>query len=401
MISPVSTSRSSSDSFSSSDRRAFQSVAVQFFVNGALFASFVPRLPEIRDRVDVSVSTIGILLSLAGVSGLIGSALVSGAIGRFGTRGVMLWGSACVSASLAVVGLAQSPIVLVIGLVGMMTFDVLVDVAMNMQGSWLSSRRRTPVLNRLHGLWSLGTLVGGAVSSRMAAAGVSLTSHVVGAAIVLLLVLAYVGPGLLRSDQEGHADVVDDAPKVGGRTLSKVVLLGFFAAGGFGVTLELTSIDWAAFRLSDDFGLSAGSAALGYVAVTAGMTLARFAGDSVVARIGNAATTWLSLAFTAVGVLIGNLSTNSDMSTAGYLLVGAGIAPLLPAMYDTAARYPGRAGVGLGALTAGMRSAALAMPAFVGFLAGTSLTVGQAIAIVALPSVAGFALSVARLDSTR
>ena len=49
---------------------------------------------------------------------------------------------------------------------GMTGFDVLVDVSMNMQASWLSARRHTPVMNRLHGLWSLGTVVGGRTGGR-------------------------------------------------------------------------------------------------------------------------------------------------------------------------------------------------------------------------------------------
>ncbi|MCB0993047.1 MAG: hypothetical protein KDB16_18865, partial [Acidimicrobiales bacterium] len=136
----MSTERSAS-AYSAVHSRALKSVAVQFFVNGALFASFVPRLPEIRDRIEVSVSTIGVLLSLAGLSGLLGSAAVGHVIGRFGTRRVMLSASAVVSGCLAVVGLARSPALFVVGLMGMIAFDVLVDVAMNMQGSWLSALR--------------------------------------------------------------------------------------------------------------------------------------------------------------------------------------------------------------------------------------------------------------------
>ena len=45
------------------DRRALQSVATQFFVNGAVFASISPRLPEIRTRIDVTTGTLGVLLA--------------------------------------------------------------------------------------------------------------------------------------------------------------------------------------------------------------------------------------------------------------------------------------------------------------------------------------------------
>ncbi|MCY3910012.1 MAG: hypothetical protein OXF99_00775 [bacterium] len=53
--------------FDRADSRALRAVAAQFFVNGTLFASFVPRLPEIRDRVEISVAGVGALLSTAGV----------------------------------------------------------------------------------------------------------------------------------------------------------------------------------------------------------------------------------------------------------------------------------------------------------------------------------------------
>jgi hypothetical protein len=44
--------------------------------------------------------------------------------------------------------------------------DVLVDISMNLQGSWISARRHTPVMNRLHGTWSLGAFTGGSAPRR-------------------------------------------------------------------------------------------------------------------------------------------------------------------------------------------------------------------------------------------
>ncbi|MFA9563526.1 MAG: MFS transporter, partial [Acidimicrobiales bacterium] len=257
---------------------------MQFFVNGALFASFIPRLPEIRDRVGISIAGLGLLMSVAGASGLIGSAAVGPAITRFGTRRVMLVAGTLLSLSLAVVGLATTPLLLLVGLVGMLTFDVLVDVAMNMQGSWLSARRHAPVMNRLHGLWSLGTVVGGVSSARIAAAGVSLSAHLVSAAAALLVVVVVVNRGVLRVDehpQDGATTGVpaEDATRTSWRPSPILVL--FLLAGFFAVAIESTSIEWAAFRFTDDFGTTAGFAALGYVAVTGGMTIGRFAGDAV------------------------------------------------------------------------------------------------------------------------
>ncbi len=384
-------SDTSQPQFSAFDQRALRSIAVQFFVNGALFASFIPRMPEIRDRVGITVAGVGLLMAMAGVTGLIASAMVGRAITRFGTRSVMLVAGAVVSLSLPIVGLATAPVVLLIGLVGMLSFDVFVDVAMNMQGSWLSARRHTPVMNRLHGLWSLGTVIGGISSSRIAAAGVSLSVHLASAGAVLLAVLAYVGHGILRTDEHQQTSAAITQGNDPRRQFSPILML-FALAGFFAFALESASIDWAAFRLTDDYVASAGLAALAYVAVTAGMTIGRFAGDWATVQLGPQRLTQLSLALSGVGLAVASLVTHRYLNLVGYAIAGLGIATLLPMLYDTAAKHPGKAGAGLGALSAGLRTASLIVPLIVGTLAATRFSVGSAIAIVTLPSVVGFAI---------
>ena len=113
------------------DRRALQSVSVQFFANGVVYASFIPELPEIRDRVGISIGGLGLVLMLASISGLIGSLLTGRVIARFGTRNVVIAGTLLSIGSLPIVGFATTPAMLVVGLVGLLFFDVFIDVAMN------------------------------------------------------------------------------------------------------------------------------------------------------------------------------------------------------------------------------------------------------------------------------
>ncbi len=363
------------------DRRALAAVAAQFFINGALFASFIPRLPEIRDRVGVTVAGVGLMMSIAASISILGSLVVGPAIERFGSRTVILAAGTLVSFALAVIGLATTSPLLLIGLAGMLTFDVFVDVGMNLQGSWLSARRTRPVMNRLHGLWSLGSVVGGLAAARMAAAGVSLSVHIFGAALVLFAALGLVANGLLGSDLPS----ANTSTVASGSSRTKWLLFAFFFAGLFAFTLESTAIDWAAFRIGDDFAASAGVAALGYVAVTAGMTVGRLAGDSIAYRAGPARLMTGATALTGVGLATATLSPNQTLVLVGFAGAGLGVATVLPGLYDKAAKSPGRPGAGLGALTAGLRAASLAVPLVVGLLAGTSLSVGSAIALVTLP----------------
>ena len=371
------------------DRRALAAVAAQFFVNGALPASFIPRLPEIRDQVGITIAEVGLLVSLAGLVGLVGSATVGRLVRRLGTRRVMIAAGVVVATSLAVIGTAETPVVLFVGLVGMMSFDVLVDVSMNMQASWLSARRHTPVMNRLHGLWSLGTVVGGLAAASAAAAGVSIRVHLIAAAIVLLLVLVFVARGVLRSD-ETHARPDSPFPDDRARLRSRSILFLFLLAGVFAVALEYTASDWAAFRLVDDFGTGAGFAGLGYIAATGGMTIGRMSGDWVVIRLGTYRLLLVAIALSGLGLAIAALAPNRYVTLAGFLVAGLGTATMLPRLYDDAAKLPGRPGAGLGALTAGVRIAILVLPVVIGTLAATSLSVGSAIAISTLPCAVGF-----------
>ncbi|NNE72928.1 MAG: MFS transporter [Acidimicrobiales bacterium] len=376
-------------SFTSADRRALTAVAAQFFINGAVVASFIPRLPELRDRLGIDLGDLGVLLAGAGLFGIASSATCGPLIERFGSRRVILAGGTVLVAMLPIIGVATHPAVLFLALAGLSFFDVQVDVAMNLQGSWLSARRPTPVMNRLHGLWSLGTVVGGLVVAPLAAQGVSLEVHLSSAAVVLLLVLFFVGRGLLRVDE--HVEVAE-ASSSGPLRSRRLPLVLLFLGGVCALTVEISSSDWAAFRLADDFGAAAGFAGLGYVAHTVGMTIGRFGGDWVQDRLGGDGLLRLGLALATLGLAGTALVPNRTVVLAALVVAGLGIAPLFPRLYDDAAQLAARPGAGLGALTAGSRVASIAAPALVGALADTSLSVGSALALVTLPSIAGMAV---------
>ncbi len=375
--------------FSQADRRALVAVATQFFINGTVFASFLPRLPEIRDQIGITVDRVGLLMSLAGLTGLLGSLAVGRAIGRFGTRLVMTGTATVIALTLPLVGYARSQYTLLAALAIILGLDVLVDVSMNMQGSWLSARRHAPVMSRLHGLWSLGTVIGGLVAARVAAAGVPLSVHLPAATVVLLAAVFLVSRWALRDDE---ATVAEPAVRVPGRQGNRRwVLMMFGLAGMAALAVEATSIDWAAFRFADDFGTSAGQAALAYVAVTGGMTAGRFGGDWAAHRLGAERLGWLSTALTGGGMMAATLVDVRWIDLIGFFVAGIGIAVMLPTIYDRAAKHPGRPGAGLGALTAGLRVATIVFPVMVGWLASTSLSVGAAMALVTIPAVVAFA----------
>ena len=379
----------SASAFTATDRRALASVATQFFVNGAVFASFVPRLPEIRDRIDVSLGELGATMTAAAVVGVAGGFVAPALLKRFGTRWSLIVGAVVLISMLPAIGFSTTLLAFGLSLAVMQAFDVVVDVAMNLQGSWLSARRHAPVMNRLHGLWSLGTVVGGIAAAQVAAAGVSLQTHLVVVTGILAVALVFVGRGLLREDQD--VDEVTDGGR-NGAARSALVLIAL--AGAFAIAVEIISSDWAAFRLKDDFDTSAGFAGLGFVAYTSGMTIGRFSGDAIEARWGAQRMLTSFVAVAAVGLTAASFFPNRWVVLAAYCLAGLGNSTMFPKLYDDAAKMPGAKGAGLGALTAGSRVMVLIAPVIIGSLASTSLSVGAAVAVITLPSIVGFAVIV-------
>ena len=363
------------------DRRALLAVATQFFINGAVVASYVPRLPGIRDRLGIDLGTIGIVIAVATAGGVFGSAAVSRAIDRFGTKRVMMGGALALVGLLPVVGFVTTWVQLLLVLALIAASDVMTDVAMNLQGSALSARRSTPVMNRLHAMWSLGTVVGGLIAAAMAGLEVSLRLHLIVAALVLLVGLLYVVPGLLTEDDVPE----EDDSVVGERRGAKLVGL-FGLLGAAAIVPEMINSDWAAFRLTDDLDASDGVAGLAYVAFTSGMVTGRLFGDTVVERLGSNVMLRLATVVAAVGVAAATLIPVVASVFVGLFIAGLGVSVMFPQLYDAAAKSP-QSAAALGGLTAGSRIALLAAPAIVGALANTAtFTVGSAIALVTIPA---------------
>ena len=367
-------------------------MAAQFFVNGAMTASFIARAPQIRDRIGVTIDRFGLLLTVAGAFGLLGSVLAGRIVDRFGTYRVLMTGAVVMVVALPSMGLARSPVWYLAAMMAYVFVDVLVDISMNLQGSWISARRHTPVMNRLHGTWSFGAFTGGLGAAGANAAGLTLPQHFAVVTVATAGLLVVVSRGLLRADEDGHDDTRDRPVVVPvGRRARLVPLALLLVAGLFALVVEMTGGDWAAFRLADDFGTSAALASGAFVAFTVGMSSVRMGGDFLQSRLGRRRLHHWSLATVTVGLVLASLVPDRWVSIGGFALVGAGVATFLPMLYDDAARAPGRRGAGLGAMTAGSRIAVLATPVAVGAIAGTSWSVGAAIAVVTLPCVVGFA----------
>src|SRR6185295_20026175 len=99
--------------------------------------------------------------------------------------------------------------------------------------------------------------------------------------------------------------------------------------------------DWCVLYLKQDVGLPQAQAALGYATFSAAMALSRFGGDLLRSRYSERALLRLGgivAAFAMIGVLI---SANAWIAFIGFALIGAGLAPVAPILFNAATRVPG------------------------------------------------------------
>jgi MFS family permease len=360
-------------------RRLIISVAGVFFVNGMVSSNWLPRIPEVRDRLGITNQGLGLALLGGGLGGLLGSFFVAGSIRRFGTKRVVTVAASLGALGLPIISVANSAFLL-FGALSLVGFcDVLNDMAMNAQAVMGQNRYGRPILNRMHGAWSMGFVTGAILGSLARAAKLDIRVHFGLIAVLLLATIVFARRGLLAVDE--HRDDTDGvAPKAKLKINTKVVAMAFVAIGV--AVFEAAPNDWSAVALKDLFDVQDWTG-LGVVTFAGFMLIGRIFGDHVVERVGQKRTMEAAIFLTSVGALIVMIAPAAAVLILGYAVWGLGVSVLFPQLYGDAASLPGTtAGAGLAAMAVGQRFGFLAAPVLIGTLSkAINLRVAFAIAI--------------------
>lgn len=366
----------------SSTRRLTLSVCVLFFANGAVYGNWLPRLPEIKDRLDVSNAGLAVALLGGGVGGIVGSLAVGRIMSRLGSRRLVLWSLLFLPACMTLIGFVGEPWMLLVVLALIGVTDVLADVAMNAQGVIAQERLQRSIMNRLHGLWSLGFATGTLVGSLCAGFDVDLRVQVVSVAIVLIALSRVVGRHLAATDPQ-HDASGDATPS---RRQLGIVAVALAVAGAGAISLEGAPNEWASLLMRDEFGIGSW-AGFGTVAFGSGMLLGRFSGDHVQERLGFDRMFRFATVLIVVGLAAAIITNVVLVGLLGLFVSGVGQSVIFPRLYLVAARIPGlSAGAGLGALMVGLRVGGMATTLSMGAISdATNLRVALAVVgIIAL-----------------
>ena len=346
-------------------------MALLFFVNGVVVGSWLPRLPELRDRLGIDLSALGLTLALGGLGSLIGSSLSGLVVGRFGARRTAVTAGAAVYVVLPLIAVAPVALVLALVLAIIGFIDAQADVGMNAVGVRVEEAVGRSVMTRLYGLWSLGTLIGSGFSALAVLAGIDL-----GIQLVIVSVIG-LGTALYAARL-----IPETAPRRREGERSGRLAVGLMLAGGFAVFIEGAPFDWSALFLVDVTGTGAALAGTGVIVFTGGMLIGRLAGDHVVDRFGAIPTLYSGIVVSVLACFFVVGLQTVVTSLIGFAVWGLGISVALPVLYKLAGSHRSFGeGSGLAALTVGTRLGFMVAPALIG-VAATAWTLPVALGVI-------------------
>jgi MFS family permease len=368
-------------------RKARASVVGAFALHAAVAGTLGPRLPAVKEQAEITDGELGVALAVFAVGLFVGTRIVSPLLDRFGTRGVLRGGMPLLGVSLLGPAFAESLPSLAAALFLVGALSGILDVAMNSNAVVVERSYGRPIMSSIHGTWSAGMLVASGGAAAAAALDVPLRLHFGLAALAIALVSASALGHLAAA-----ADVPQQLPAVRtrGYLLARPVLLlgiiGFCSFLGEGA-----AIDWSAVYVDESLDASRGAAALAFVAFSVGITASRFLVDRIATRLGPVPVVRWGATLAAAGLALGLAVPETGAAIAGFALLGAGLAPVVPTVFSAAGNMRARSG----------RSALAAVVtiSYLGSILGPAL-IGFVTSLVGLRAALGIPVLLALLAAT-
>jgi MFS family permease len=322
---------------------------VIFFTQGFATLSWMPRIPEFIDNLQVSKELWGAIIGFGGVGSLIPLLFTSRLVIRYGTTPIIKFSSFAMVAMLLVLPYpTQWWLFLVFNF--MLSFAISVfNIALNSQAVMFQKRVNKVLLGSFHGSWSIGAAASAGVSSIIAAfTPLELQMFLMSMLCLVLFVWA-----ARHMVQPAESDAVDrDVPSERISWLKTPPFLWLLAVGGFmGMWPELVLMDWSSVYAKEVLNLDPSRAAWPYTIFVIAMIVGRFSITRLtekynVARLSQVGGIFGSIAL-ALAIYLSATLADVNQNLALFLLcvffaiAGLGISSMVPGFFSMAGNVEG------------------------------------------------------------
>ncbi|HVX51699.1 MAG TPA: MFS transporter [Chitinophagaceae bacterium] len=333
-------------------------VSVFFFIAGLDFASWTGRIPDIKSRLHLNEGALGSVL-FALPAGLMFSLPLSGwLVTKFGSRRTII-ASALGGASILVgIGSVTAVWQLVVLLFLFGIFGNLLNISQNTQAVGVEMAYGRSIMASFHGLWSSAGCTGYLLGMLFVSLKIAPVYHFACIWMTVVTAVIIIYRNLLVKDRDtGTRQPLFAKPD---NAILKLGVIAFCS-----MVSEGTMFDWSGVYFQKVVGAPGGLILLGSVSFMSMMAFMRFIGDYLITRFGVKRMLQVSGVVIATGLLTAVLLPYLYTAAAGFLLVGFGVALIVPMAYGLAGKSK--------TMAPGMALAAVSSIGFIGFLMGPPL----------------------------
>ena len=241
----------------------YKLIQALFLVYAFLLMSWIPRFPEIKANLGLNIGEFGTLISTAAIGGVVSLFLTGHLVHKYGVKRVILTNIWIMGVAYFFIVRTESLGIFLICNIAIGWSSSAYHISINAQGFSAMARVKDLTIARLHGMWSLGTLLT-AIFSGFILNYITISWHVGGLAVIATLVLTAIvqrlTPVLIKANQ-------NDEEHLPLKTLFTSFRIDWLVSGGFltAVFIEFSTGDWSAIFAKERIGVSPGLAALPYV----------------------------------------------------------------------------------------------------------------------------------------
>jgi MFS family permease len=343
---------------------------VVFGVNGFALASWMSRIPDIKQTLHLTPGTLSLLLLAVSAGSLIGLPLAGRLAHKYGALTVVRLGLALAMSGELVAAIAVqfsgSPWWVVPGLLFVGLGNGVWDVSQNLEGTRIETALGKAIMPWFHAAFSGGTVVAALIGATLTALKIPILIHIGVIVVLAVFVVLWGTAKYLPTDgeeplEEGATKPVVRSAWLEPRTLliGVIVLSAAFAEG--------TANDWMAVAFVDGHQLTNAMGVVAFAVFLLFMTAGRILGTGLLDRYGRVTVLRVLFGMAIVGCLLVVFGP-TWLAFIGAAIWGVGASLGFPVGMSAAADDPARAPMRLSVVATIGYTAFLAGPPFLGFL---------------------------------
>ncbi|AIY43994.1 major facilitator superfamily MFS_1 [Collimonas arenae] len=350
-----------------------------FLLVGVIFASWVSRIPALRDHLHLDPASLSLFLLGGGIGAVSSFPLAAWLVGHYGARRACWYVGVVLLLTIPCLALAPNLPVLMLVMLCLGVCSSCFNVAINTLGAEAEKAAGRSIMSQLHAWYCVGTLSGALLGSAIAGLGVGPLLHFCAIAVCALVPLRLCYRSLPNDRPQYIAGKKHFAMPHG-----PLIALGVVAFGG--AIVEGSVADWSGVYLKDQLLASDGAAPLAFAFFSGMMLLTRLVGDRLKETFGARRIVAGGAVAAGIGMLIALVANEIPLAITGFALTGVGVATVFPFLFSAAGRHGPTALAGV--TTMGYTGGLIGPPA-IGFIAhGFGLTAALSMVGVLCAAVA-------------